>query len=96
MANLISLTVMKCTATPKQDGFIVKLQNKVEKTVATPFGAKTASTQVTYYAKFDNASPVGMVGSIDLDDFRLETRDFEIPDGDNAGQVVEMKWLHIK
>lgn len=94
--NNISLTVIKATATKKGDGFITKLQNKQDKSVTTAFGKKTATTQVTYYAKFDEQKPAGFTAELDLDMFRVEERPYEIPEGENKGVTIMNKWLHIK
>lgn len=98
------LTVVQATPTPnaKNPGFIVKLQSKEDKSVATAFGTKTSSQQTTYYIKLDSAPEVGFTADMDLTPFRVEERPTTITDNDAQSTtfgeeiIIQCKWLHVK
>ena len=94
--STISLTVVKSTPS-KNGGHILKLQNKQSKTIATPFGQKTQSSQETYYMKVDAPQAVGFTATLDTDAYKVIERDFVItdPTSDLNGQTIQLKWLSI-
>lgn len=97
----IQLTVDK--ATPSSNGgFILKLVNHTS--VTTAFGGKEQT--ITYYMKVatkpSNVKP-GFKSIIDLDEFVVVNRDFEVTpeiaaDNPNmtAGDLIPLKWLQLK
>lgn len=86
-------TVISATPTEDKLGFIVKLQTKEDKSISTPFGHKTSTVQSTYYMKLDTAPAIGFQAEFDIATMNVVEREFTIPD---SGEIVQLKWLHIK
>lgn len=99
--NTIELTVESSTVSSK-GGAILKLVNKQDKSIQTPFGLKTAGVQQTFYMKVDQPVPVATKGALDLDQFNIVERAFTFKEEDStkenfgADVTVQLKWLHIK
>lgn len=49
--------------------------------------------KITYYVALPAAAKVGSEHEINLDLFNVVERPFEVPD---TGEVIMLKWLHIK
>lgn len=81
MANLINLTVVKCTPSSK-GGSILKLQNKDTKQVSTAFGITSQASQQTFYLKVASPMQVGFVAPLDTDMFAITELPFNIPAAD--------------
>ena len=90
------LKCVKCTSS-KNGGFILKLQNKEEKSIETPFGKKTQTSQNTYYMKVDEECAVGTEAELNVDDFNVIERQYTIDDesSDLHGETIQLKWLSI-
>lgn len=95
--SAITLTLVKSTPS-ENGGFILKLQNKDEKVMETAFGTKTQATQETYYMKVDKpAIKVGKSADLDISDFKVVERPYEIDDEENGGKkTISLKWLQIR
>lgn len=95
--QLVLLTLV--SSTPSQNGgFILKLQNKSTKEIATPFGKKVSDHQETYYMKVaENTCQVGFKAEMDLSQFNIVERPYTIddPNSDINGQTIQLKWLQI-
>lgn len=100
--NNIQLTVEKATAS-SNGGFILKLVNS--NSVATAFGNKEQN--ITYYMKVKELAthkvnnrmvPIGAgyVADLDLDEMVVVERDYVIPEGENAGDIIPLKWLQLQ
>ena len=89
--------VEKCTASTK-GGAILKLVHKEDKSLQTPFGMKTSTTQQTFYMKVDQPVALNTKGELDPATFSVVERPFVIndPQSDMNGQEVMLKWLHLK
>lgn len=91
---------MSITPTTKSEvpGEIVKIQRKEVKTLATPLGNKSSSLQETYYMKVAKATvEVGASVSLDPDDYAIALYEYQVPEGrENAGEVLQLKWLQLK
>lgn len=85
---------MSCTPS-ENEGFILKLQHREIKSSKTPFGLKTQPVQHTFYMKVAEECEVGFKAEMNVNDMRIVEREFTIPEGDNAGEVVMLKWLHL-
>jgi hypothetical protein len=86
------LTVVKSTETENKLNHIVKLQTKME----TKIGPLTVGRQQTYYVASSTPATVGEEINLDLNLFDVEERDFKIKEGENAGEVLKLKWLNLK
>lgn len=96
--STITLTVQSVTSS-SNGGFIMKLQNKSEKTVETPFGSKTQTNQLTRYIKINTtAAKVGDNITADLSEFNEVQRPYEIKDPASPmnGKTVMLTWLQLK
>lgn len=90
------LECMSCTATEAADGYILKLQHHETKSMKTPFGMKVQPIQHTFYMKVAEECEVGFKAEMDMDTMRIVERSFTMPeDADNAGVIVQLKWLHL-
>ena len=97
MSTPSNFTCISSTPTSKNDGFITKLQGKVVKTADMgAFGTKTQINQETYYIKMQNQVPVNTTAPLDLSKFRIQEEAYTIPEGPDAGKVVNLKWLFLK
>lgn len=90
--STVNLKVVSATAS-KNGGFIHKLQSNTTKVVKTVFGAKTQESQATYYMKLDEAAPIGMEAELDLSEFKVVDREFLLED---TGEIIMLKWIHLK
>ena len=83
------------SSNPSNEGksFVTKLQH--ETVVEHPiFGAKTKKE--TYYIS-GSKQVTDKTVKLDIDkDFRVAEYPFELTEGENAGEVVMLKWLHLK
>lgn len=85
------MTTFKCESSTasKNGGFVNKM---VAEQLMEVFGTKKA-VRNTYYIKTVGAIKVGSEHKADLAQFDIVEREFVIPDGPSAGQVVALKWL---
>lgn len=79
------------SSNPSNEGktFVTKITNKV--VVKTFAGDKTKSE--TYYISGSKQLKVGAKVEVDLDIFNVMEHPFENPD---TGEVIQLKWLHLK
>ena len=56
-------------------------------------GTRVTKSQSTYYFASDKQFTAGEQVNIDVDLFNIETKNFTIPEGENAGEVVSLKFL---
>lgn len=93
--NNVKLTCI--SASPSENGgFILKLQNKSDKVVASAFGTTTQKQQQTYYMKVATACKVGFAAELDLDNYKVTEMPYVLPEGaENAGETVQLKWLFL-
>lgn len=93
----MNFSVAKCTVSSK-GGAILKLVHKENKSLQTPFGMKTSTTQQTFYMKVDAPVALNTVGELDPATFNVVERPYTITDpaSDMNGQEVMLKWLHLK
>lgn len=98
----IELTCVKCTESVN-GGYVLKLQNKDDKVMVSPFGTTTQKKQVTYYMKVGTPVTLGFKGIINPDNYKVTEMPYEIPEfGEdgitanvNAGEIVQNKWLFL-
>lgn len=90
----LALECMSCTPTEKADGFILKLQHTHMLEKVTPFGKKVQPVQKTFYMKTAEQCEIGFTADMNLDEWRITERPFDIVDGDAVTPVM-LKWLHI-
>ena len=93
--NTSEFTVISSNIT-KNNSFCNKLQAKDEQSAATVFGTATSVRQNTVYLFTDKQNAVGTKGMLDLNQFDIVTKPFTIPNGDDAGTVVDLKYLYPK
>lgn len=96
----ISLTVISIIA--NEYGYLLTLQNKVASTNnVAGLGDQSHKTQATYKLPLTTlakpqAELLNTVVNLDLDAFDIRIKDFTVPEGDNKGEVYEIKWLYAK
>ena len=81
------------SSNPNQTGGFVTKLSRTE-TVETEFGSKTKKE--TYYVSGSKQMEKGKSIAIDLDSWRIAEYPFELTEGENAGSVIMLKWLHLK
>lgn len=91
--------LLTCVSSTQSEngGFINKLVHKSTKSIDTPFGKKTQPVQHTFYMKTDEAVPADTQAEMNLDEFRITERSFEVTDSTSElfGTELQLKWLHI-
>jgi hypothetical protein len=93
----LELQCVSSTETQDKTGYINKLQHKSTISATTPFGAKTQPVQHTFYMKTDTPVKPGFKASLNLDEYRITERPYDIDDAssDLNGQTIMLKWLHL-
>jgi hypothetical protein len=92
----LALKCVSCQPTEDKSGFILKLQHKSEITQKTPFGLKKVPVNHTFYMKVSEECKVGFEAPMNLDDFRIVERVFEVEDDTtNETTTMWLKWLHL-
>lgn len=92
------ITKLTCIASTASEngGFILKLQSKLDKVVASAFGVTTQKQQATYYMKVGQPCTVGFTANLDLSNYKVTEMPYVLPDGaENAGETVQLKWLFL-
>ncbi len=85
------------TSTPTKNGnFCNKLQNKSEISQSTVFGQAKSERQTTYYLFTDKQNNVGMIGALDVNQFDVIAKPFEIANDDGSKELVQLKYLYPK
>lgn len=91
----MQLTVISSTAT-KNGTFCNKLQNKSEISQDSVFGASKQERQKTYYLFTDKQNEVGMVGDLDLNNFDVIDKPFQIANADGTTEDITLSYLYPK
>lgn len=79
------------TSNPSNEGktFVTKIQgNKVVNILGI-----NKTSQVTYYVSLPQQVEVGKEFDVDLSQFNITEHPFDHPE---TGEVIQLKWLHIK
>jgi hypothetical protein len=85
----MKLKVVSCNPSNEGKTFVVKAQGL--KTV-NAFGINKTST-TTYYISLPEAVAVGGEFDVDMSQFNISEHPFEHPE---SGEIIQLKWLHIK
>lgn len=95
MSNIKELTVVSSNVTTNNN-FCNKLQAKTTRTVATAFGNNTSEQQETYYLFTDKANQVGFKAPLDLANFDIVNKPFDMPQADGTIEKITLKYLYPK
>lgn len=91
----VELTCVSSTAS-ENGGFVLKLQNKADKTNTNAFGTIIQKSQQTYYMKVAQPVAPGFKAELNLDMFKVTEMPYVLPEGaENAGDTVQLKWLFL-
>ena len=95
MSNLIKVTVAKVSTQPTTNGNFIHTVKTGGKTVNV-LGVDKVSSQLTYFIALPKAVAAGTEHELDLDQFRVEERPYEVAD-EQTGEMktLMLKWLHI-
>lgn len=88
--NTLNFTVASSTAT-KNGLYCNKLVNKSEISVQTEFGTVSSERQYTLYMFTDKQNPVGMSASLNLDNFDIVTKEYDV-----NGETIPLKYAYPK
>lgn len=92
----IKVTVAKCSTKPSSNGNYIHTVKTEGKTVQV-LGQQKVSGQLTYFIALPKPTAVGSVHDIDMDQFTVTERPYEVVDQTTgAVQTLMLKWLHIK
>jgi len=80
----------------KNGNFCNKLQNKSVISVETEFGVISQERQSTFYLFTDKQNEIGKSAELDLAKFDIVEKEYEILEGDNAGEIISLKQLYPK
>jgi hypothetical protein len=92
----IKVTVSKCSTQASKNGnFIHTL--KTEGKEVNVLGQSKVSGQLTYFIALSKPTKVGTVDELDMDQFRIEERPYEVVN-QTTGEMekIMLKWLHVK
>lgn len=96
MANLLKVKVSKVSTTPSKNGNYIHTV-KTEGKKVNVLGVEKVSGALTYFVALPSAVAVGTEHDIDMDQFRIEERPYEVADAATGEvQTLQLKWLHIK
>jgi len=92
----IKVTVSKVSSKPSKNGNYIHTVKTEGKTV-NALGVDKVSGQLTYFIALPKAVKVGSEHELDMDQFRVEERPYEVADTTTGEmQKLMLKWLHIK
>lgn len=92
----ITVTVSKVSSKPSSNGNFIHTVKTEGKTVKV-LGVDKTSGQLTYFVALPQAVAVGSKHEIDLSQFTITERPYEVVDKTTgAMQTLMLKWLHIK
>ena len=86
-------TIEKSTET-KNKTFCTKLVANVTKTVSPELG--DIVRKVTFYIYTTKQGTVGTTTEINPSDYNVVEKEYELPDGENKGDIVLLKTLQLK
>ena len=85
----MKVSVISCNPSNEGKTFVAKIQNNK---VVNVLGVNKAST-LTYYISLPEKVSVGAEFDLNLNDFVVVEHPFEHPE---TGEILQLKWLHIK
>ena len=92
----MKVKVSKVSATPSKNGNFIHTV-KTEGKKVNVLGVEKQSGALTYFIALPSAVAVGSEHEIDMAQFRVEERPYEVADQVTGEvQTLMLKWLHIK
>lgn len=88
----MQLTVISSNPT-KNGNYCNKLQAKTVVNVATAFGTVSEERQQTFYMFTVEQNAPGKSAELDLSRFEVISKEHIIPEGESAGEVIQLKYL---
>ena len=92
----MKVKVSKVSATPSKNGNYIHTV-KTEGKKVNVLGIEKLSGALTYFIALPAAAAVGSEHEIDMAQFRVEERPYDVADPTTGEvQTLQLKWLHIK
>ena len=93
MSTIKNLTVESSNVTVN-NSFCNKLVSKTEIITPTVFGNSISQTQETYYLFTDKANAKGFTAQLDIANFDVVEKPFEITNDKGIAETIQLKYLY--
>jgi hypothetical protein len=85
------------SSSPTKNGnFCNKIQNKSVIKVETEFGNVEQERQQTFYLFTKTQNEIGKKANLDISKFEVVSKDYNIEEGELAGETITLKYLYPK